>query len=470
MSVSKPAVLIVDDDEGIRESLRAVLESDHAIFESATGEDGLQIIESYNIHVVLLDIQLPGIDGMEVLQRIKNKFPDIEVIVITVVKDVDTAVKAMRLGAYYYLTKEFDYDDVRALLARVREKQASDKKILYLHGEMEKYLEEDFIIGRSMRMKEVDNIIQKSARLPATILITGESGTGKEMIARIIHKEFATEEMPFVTVNLAAIPDQLMESTLFGHEKGSFTGAITQRIGKFELADRGTIFLDEVGDLKLESQAKLLRVIQEGEIERVGGNRPIIVDVRIIAATSRDLEDMVKTGSFREDLYYRLNVVPIKLPPLRERLEDIPLLTRLFINKYNAKYRKAIRDIHPGVLAILSRHTWRGNIRELENLIERMVIMAGDGVLADRDLPIEYAFGSLGVYDQVEARKENILKKTMETFERNFLLGILERMNWSRKETARYLGVDLSTLKYRFKVLGIYSILHDREKKKRAAK
>jgi len=458
-----PTVLIVDDDESIRDTLEAILKKDYSVIKAKDGETALRVAESEEVNVILLDIMLPGMGGLEVLEKIKERFEDIDVIMITVVKEIDSVVKAMRLGAYDYIGKDFDYDDVITLIDRVIEKQRKDRELIYLHSEMERYIEYDFVMGKTPQMKEVYDVIQKVARLPATVLIRGESGTGKELVARIIHKESALSENPFVTVNLASIPTELIESTLFGHEKGAFTGAYRQRFGKFELAHKGTLFLDEIGDLKFDLQAKLLRAIQEGEIERVGGTKIIKVDVRLIAATSINLEEAVKEGDFREDLFYRINVIPINLPPLRDRLIDIPQLVELFIQRYNQKFRKKIKGITEGALSILHGYSWPGNIRELENLIERLIAISDGDMISERDIPIEYYLTEV-LASQLGIEDEGLLTKACETFERNFILKVLEKNRWRRKETARSLGIPLSTLKYKLSKLHIYDYLNKGDK------
>jgi DNA-binding NtrC family response regulator len=456
---TRPTVLIVDDDESMRDTLEAILKKDYAVIKAEDGERALRIAEAEEVNVTLLDIMLPGMGGLEVLEKITERFADIDVIMITVVKDIDSVVKAMKLGAYDYIGKDFDYDEVITLVDRVIEKQRKDRELVYLHSEMERYIEYDFIMGKTPQMKEVYDVIQKVARLPATVLIRGESGTGKELVARIIHKESALSGNPFVTVNLASIPSELIESTLFGHEKGAFTGAHRQQFGKFELAHRGTLFLDEIGDLKFDLQAKLLRAIQEGEIERVGGTKTIKVDVRLIAATSINLEEAVKEGDFREDLFYRINVIPIHLPPLRDRLVDIPQLAELFIKRYNQKFRKKTKGITEGALSILRTYTWPGNIRELENLIERVIAISDGDMISEKDIPIEYYWTEF-LPPKMGNDDEGLLTKACETFERNFILKVLEKNRWRRKETARSLGIPLSTLKYKLNKLHIYDYLN----------
>jgi len=461
MKDRRPTILIVDDDEGIRDTLEAILRDRYSVIKVEDGENALKVVADKEVKVILLDIRLPGINGLEVLETVKGRYEDIEVIMITVVREIDTAVKAMKLGAYDYITKEFNYDEVVNLVDRAIEKQTLDKRLLYLHSEMEQFIEYDFIVGKSQEMREAYDVIQRVAKLPATVLITGETGTGKELIARIIHKESHLSEDPFVTVNVGSIPQELIESTLFGHEKGAFTGAYRQHIGKFELAHKGTLFLDEIGDLKYELQAKLLRAIQEGQIERVGSTKSINIDVRLIAATSMNLGEAVKKQDFREDLYYRINVIPIKLPPLRGRLVDMPQLAELFIRRYNKRFRKRVRGITHGAIDILCGYHWPGNIRELENLMERLVALSQDDMISEEHIPVEYYLSGIEPL-KPKAPREDILTKACETFERNFILRALERAKWSRKQAAKDLGIPLSTLKYKLTKLNLYDILDKR--------
>ena len=306
MSERRKTILIVDDDEGMRETLTAMLRRDYRVLRAATGEFALQVIEKEDVDLMLLDVRLPGISGFEVLKIVRENYPYIEVIVISVLKELDVAIEAMRYGAYHYVSKDFDLEGVRTLVANASERQDLNRDVLRLSAEVAEQHDREFVAGASRNTKEVLELVAKVAKLSATVLILGESGTGKELLARLIHRESAHPNAPFVAVNLAAIPRELVESTLFGHEKGSFTGAVRQQLGKFELANNGTLFLDEVGDLRYELQAKLLRAIQENEIERVGGTHPIKTNLRLIAATNVELDKAVKEGRFREDLYYRL--------------------------------------------------------------------------------------------------------------------------------------------------------------------
>ncbi|HLF85825.1 MAG TPA: sigma-54 dependent transcriptional regulator [Nitrospiria bacterium] len=455
MNEKRQTIMIVDDDEGIRDTLEAILRQQYNIIKVGDGETALRTIAEKEINVILLDIRLPGIDGLDVLRLVKERYDNVDIIVITAVRDIETAIKAIKLGAYHFISKEFDYDEVHALVNKVLSKQSGEKEILYLKTEMEQFIDQDFIVGSTKRMREIYDTVAKVAKLPATILIQGESGTGKQVIARYIHKESREANMPFVTVDLGALPDTLVESTLFGYEKGAFTGAYKQHPGKFELADGGTLFLDEIGNMRLDLQGKILRAIQEGEIERLGGKKTVHVKVRIIAATNVDLQKAVAKGNFREDLFYRINVLPIKLPPLRERIIDLPQFIHYFMAKYSKRFSKKVDKITKGAINALSDYSWPGNIRELENLIERLVAVADKDSISESDIPIEYYISSLSAHN----RKESLLVKACNTFERNFILKTLEREGWNRQMTAETLGIPVSTLKFKLKKLQIHDII-----------
>ena len=314
MAPALKTILIVDDDEGMRDTLTAILKRDYRVLSVSSAEDGLSRLRQTRVDLMLLDVRLPGIGGLELLRQVREQRDEVEVIMISAITDVETAVQAMKLGAYHYITKEFDYDALRALVRNASERQDLRNRVESLTAQVQAQ-DEEFVTGTSATMKAVVSLVQKVARLDSTVLITGESGTGKEMLARRIHAESDRRKGPFIAVNLAAVPSELVESTLFGHERGSFTGAVRQQLGKFELANGGTLFLDEIGDLRLDLQAKLLRAIQENEIERVGGRHPIRVDFRLVVATNADLSEAVRQGRFREDLFYRINVIPVRLPP-----------------------------------------------------------------------------------------------------------------------------------------------------------
>jgi DNA-binding NtrC family response regulator len=451
MSERRKTLLIVDDDEGMRDTLTAMLRRDYRVLRAASGEAALQMMEKEDIDLMLLDVRLPGISGFEVLRIARENYPYVEVIVMSAVKELDTVIEAMRSGAYHFIAKDFDLESVRKLVDNASERQDLSRHVLRLSAEVAEHREAEFVVGPSRATREVMATVQKIAKLPLRVLILGESGTGKEMLARLIHRE-SQPDAPFVAVNLAAIPKELVESILFGHEKGSFTGAIRQQLGKFELASGGTLFLDEIGDLRYDLQAKLLRAIQESEIERLGGTHPIKTDIRIIAASNVDLEKAVKEGRFREDLFYRLNVVPMRMPALRERIEDLSELARFFLRRYNVRFKKNIQGIADSTLDILRAYWWPGNIRELENLIERLVAVTDKEWITDEDLPMEFHVAQL---DTQEPTGKNLLDRAVTTFERNFIVRALEKSEWNITATSRALGIPLSTLKFKIDRLEI---------------
>jgi len=449
----RKTLLVVDSDEEIRETLTAALRRDYRVLRAATGEAALQMMQKEDVDLMLLEVHLRGINGFEVLKIARENWPYVEVIVISNTKELDIAIEAMRHGAYHYISKDFDTESIRTLFANAAERQDLSRDVTRLKEEVAEQNDREFVVGPSRSTRTVVELVQKVAKISATVLVLGESGTGKELLARLIHRESGRPNAPFVAVNLAAIPKELVESALFGHEKGAFTGAIRQQLGKFELAAGGTLFLDEIGDLRYELQAKLLRAIQEEEIERVGGTHPIKTDLRLIAATNVDLEKAVKDGRFREDLYYRLNVIPIRMPALRDRLEDLPELARFFLRRYNVKFRKNIQGIADSTLDILSSYWWPGNIRELENLIERLVAVSDKEWLTDEDLPYELHVAKLDTQDH--AATENLLERALSTFERNFIVRALEKSSWNVTATSRALGIPLSTLKFKMDKLEI---------------
>ncbi|MDA1095010.1 MAG: sigma-54 dependent transcriptional regulator [Acidobacteria bacterium] len=446
MSPTAKTVLIVDDDEGMRDTLTAILRRRYRVLTAETGEEGLEVIRRDHVDLMLLDVRLPGISGLDLLTIVRENFSLIEVIMVSALTDVEVAVAAMKQGAYHYITKEFDYDGLRSLVRNALERQELSRQVITLNAQVAEQVEREFVLGPSKPMREIVDLAQRVARLPATVLIQGESGTGKELLARLLHRESGRGSAPFIAVNLAAVPRDLVESSLFGHERGAFTGAMRQHLGKFELAEGGTLFLDEIADLGLDLQAKLLRAIQEGEIERVGGTKPIKTEFRLVVATNVDLDRAVKAGRFRDDLYYRINVIPFRMPPLRERVEDIPVLVRLFLTRYNLRFRKEVREVSASALQVLMEQQWPGNVRELENLIERLVAVVDKTRLTDEDLPFEYHLANL---TRRPERRNELLQAACETFERNFILRVLERTDWNVSATARYLGVPLSTLKHK---------------------
>jgi DNA-binding NtrC family response regulator len=450
MSVPRKTILVVDAEEPARERLAQALKREARVLRAASAEAGLALMEKEDVSLLVASLRLPGISGFDLIRIVRENYPLAEVVVLSDATDVEAAAQAVRLGAYHVLPRDAELDSLRSTLAHAAERQDLSRQVLALSAQVEAQDGRELVTGPSAVMREVMDLVDKVAGLSATVLILGESGTGKELVARHIHRRSGRPEAPFIPVNVAAVPRELVESTLFGHEKGAFTGAVRQQIGKFELAHGGTLFLDEIGDLKLELQAKLLRAIQEGEIERVGGAKPIRADFRLIAATNIDLARAVKDGSFREDLYYRLNVIPVRLPPLRERVEDLPALVDFFLRRYSVRFRKRVEGIADSTLRMLSGHWWPGNVRELENLIERLVATADREWITDDDLPFEFH-----VADLDREPGQHLLERVMTTFERNFIIRALERSGWNVTQTARYLGIPLSTLKFKIDRLEI---------------
>jgi len=451
---SRPVILVVDDDLGARESLGIILEDEYEVLRAESGERALEILGERAVNVVLLDVKMPGLDGIETLKRIKEKDESVEVIMVSGLNILKKAVDAIKLGAYDYILKPFDPEEILTAVERALERQRMSRELSYFRLEREQLWGASEIVSQDEKMKEVFDIIQKVAYTTTTVLIVGESGTGKELVARAIHRAGPRREKPFVAINCASIPAELMESELFGYEKGAFTGAYAQTIGKFEYADGGTLFLDEISTLKPELQAKLLRVIEEKRIQRIGSARPIPVDVRIIAASNMDLKKMVEEGKFRQDLYFRLNVLPIQLPPLRERKDDIPLLLDYFVKKFNEKYRRKVKGFSPEAVEALKQYQWPGNVRELENLVERLVVLSdGEKTITLSDLPVEVLVGK----DELEEIPvaELGLIKAREEFERRLISKVLELTGGNQSETARILKIHRNTLLQKMEQLGL---------------
>ncbi len=442
--MARPVVLIVDDDSGVRESFRLTLEDHYDVIDVPDGARALDVVRASQVDLVLLDIRLPEMDGIEVLERIKAMDEGVEVILVTAVKTLRTAVAAMKLGAFDYLTKPFEEDELLAVIARALEKRALEREVTFLRGELERARDFDEIVGQHPTMQKVYRLIAQVARTTTTVLVTGASGTGKELIARAIHRQGPRREKPFVAVNPAAVVESLIESELFGHERGAFTGAHQRKLGRFELAQGGTLFLDEIGTLKEELQVKLLRVLQEREIERVGGTHPIKIDVRVIAATNADLKDAVARGAFREDLYYRLNVVPIEVPSLAQRADDIPLLVEHFVHRYSRECNKTVDGLSPESLAALREYEWPGNVRELQNVVERAVVLAEDPVIQLSELPLDVLLPKHR--ERVRTADRLPLKNATEEFERQIILRVLERVGGNQSEAARILGLHRNTI------------------------
>ncbi len=449
-------VLIVDDELGTRESLKMILKKDYEVFLAKDAEEAFAKIKEHSPDLVLLDILLPDLDGLKVLERIKQSDPESVVIMITATKTVKTAVEAMKLGAHDYITKPFDLDELRLIVSRSISTKALKEENKRLWEEIDKSYSFGNIIGKSKGMREIYKMIRQIANSKSTVLIMGESGTGKELISRAIHYNSHRKNYPFITINCAAIPETLIESELFGHEKGAFTDAIRTKKGLFEEADGGTLFLDEIGELSLTTQAKILRFLEEKEFNRVGGSKMIKVDVRLITATNKDLPQLVKKGGFREDLYYRINVVPIILPPLRERKEDIPLLVDHFIKKFNEENNKNVKGVRPESLELMMNYEWPGNVRELENLMERVIALTTNEYIEPKELPF-----SLVNPSKTNGLKESILSgqipflKAEEEFEREVILDALKRSNNVQSHAAAILGISRRILKYKMDKLGI---------------
>jgi DNA-binding NtrC family response regulator len=445
-------VLVVDDEEGVRASVRAILEETCDVLEAGNGVEALEVMKAHEIDLVMLDQRMPGEAGIDVLPRIKAADPSTVVVIATAVRELRTAVEALKRGAYDYLTKPFDVDDILMLAQRALDKRALEREVLYLRsalaggptdaggvaGSFER------MVGRHPEMARIYQLITQIASTPTTVLITGESGTGKELVARAIHARSERKSQPFVAVNVAAIPEALVESELFGHEKGAFTGAHAKKLGRFEMAHGGTVFLDEIGTLRLDLQAKLLRVLQEREIERLGGVRPVPVDVRILAATNVNLRSAVRARAFREDLYYRLNVVPIHVPPLRERREDIPALVEHFVRKIARECNRDVRGVSVGALEVLTRYDWPGNVRELENVLHRAVVLTRSPVIQLQDVPLDVAMPETG--SRLGEDTGPPLREAMEQFERQYILRVLEGTGWNVSRAARRLGVHRNTV------------------------
>lgn len=450
------SILIVDDEVGARESLRMVLKNDYEVFLAKNAEEGLSQVKERSPDMILLDIILPDMDGLKVLEKIKQRDSDAIVIMITATKTVKTAVEAMKLGAIDYVTKPFDIDELRLMINRGLSTQALKKEVEYLREEIGKNFSFGNMIGRSQAMQEIFKMVKQIAESKSTVLIMGESGTGKELISRAIHYHSPRRNDPFVTINCAAIPETLIESELFGHEKGAFTNAIEKKLGRFEVAHQGTLFLDEIGELSLATQAKILRFLEEREFNRVGGSKTIKVEVRLITATNKDLTQMIKNGMFREDLYYRINVVPIILPPLRERREDIPLLLDRFIQKFNTENNKRVKGVSKEALELIMNYDWPGNVRELENLTERVIALTSSEYIQPDELP--FSFRSLHKFNGL---KESVLSgevtfpKAEEEFEKGIILDALKRTNYIQSRAAEILGISRRILKYKMDKLGI---------------
>ncbi len=442
-------VLIIEDDLNTREGLKTFLEEEgYRITAVEKGEEGIELVKEKSFPVVVTDLKLPGMDGIEVLREVHKISPNTEVIILTAYGTVENAVEAMKEGAYHYLTKPINLEEFILVIKKALEHYRLKEKVELLEKQLEERYRFENIIGSSRRMREIFQTITQVAPTRAPVLITGESGTGKELVARAIHRRSDRKDKPFVVIHCGALVSTLLESELFGHEKGAFTGAVESKPGRFELANGGTVFLDEVSEIEPSVQVKLLRVLQEQEFERVGGIKTIKVDARIVSATNVNLEERVKEGKFREDLYYRLKVISIHLPPLRERKEDIPLLVNAFIKEANTLNKKNIRGITSRALSLLMNYHWPGNVRELKNVIESMVILARKDILTVNDVP---------PYIREPEIQENILKIKLGTpwkeIERELIFAALQKSKGNKKKAAEILGLSRRTLYRKLKEL-----------------
>jgi two-component system, NtrC family, response regulator AtoC len=453
---SQPLLLIVDDEPGVRQSLQLVFNKTYRTIEAASAEDAIQKATEENPDLVLLDIMMPGTDGLAVLKQIKAANGECQVIMLTGLNTARTAFAAKATGAFDYVTKPFDIEELRLRVEHALEKVQLSRELERLKEEVGRKYGIDYVIGKSKQIIEVFKAVSMVAAKKSTVLITGESGTGKELIARAIHYNSDRRSKPFVVVNCAALPDTLIESELFGYERGAFTNASQKKVGRFELAHGGTLFLDEIGELNLGTQAKFLRAIEQETFTRLGGTDEIKVDVRVIAASNRDLEQMAKNAEFRPDLFYRLNVVALFLPPLRERRDDIALLLDHFLRLKAQEHSIAPKSLSPEVVDFFTAYPWPGNIRELENLIERLTILTPHETIMLRDLPI-----GMRSTDQTATLKEDVLSGSrplsdaVDEFERELIVKALQRTGFNQTKAASLLGTSRRILKYRIEKLKI---------------
>ena len=446
--MTKSRILVVDDDESLRRVLQLQLEQDgYLVASAASAQQTLSLLQLRAYDLVISDLKMPGLSGVELLKQIRSQYAETIVIILTAFGTAETAVEAMKVGAYDYLTKPVHPDELSLVVRRALEHLRLIEEVRSLRASLDQKYGFENILGRSEALLQVLETAARAARTHSTVLSRGETGTGKELLAKAIHFNSSRKDEPFVTINCAAIPKELLESELFGHKKGAFTGAAADKKGKAEMADGGTLFLDEIGEIPLEMQVKLLRLIQEGEIEKLGSEVRNQVDVRTIAATHRDLQAMIEDGTFREDLYYRLNVIPLMMPPLRERGEDIPDLVAHFFRKSQQKNERAELVIPPAVLPYFRRYRWPGNVRELENVVERIVVLARGNEVTVQDLP-EFLRQERAGADalQIDLTPQGI---SLEAIEKELILKALEKSGWNQTRAARYLDISRKTLIYR---------------------
>ena len=449
MSVNKHnTILVVDDEKGVCQSFSMVFKNKYHVLVAGSGKEAIDIFTKKSIDLILLDILLPDTNGIELLKKFKDTDPTVEVVMVTAVKEIKTAVKAIKLGAYDYIVKPFDVDHVLNRAKRALEKRSLVKEVSYLRNELERFHLFEKMVGKGKIMKNVFELISTVAQSDGTVLIQGESGTGKELVARAIHNCGLRSKYPFVVINCAAIPATLMESEIFGYNRGAFTGANHTSIGKLEIADKGVVFLDDIDSLDISMQAKLLRIIQEKEFERLGSNKVVKADLRFVAASNKDLKKQVTQGKFREDLFYRLNVFPIKLPPLRKRRGDIPLLLNHFLEIFTKNSGKPPKKISNRAVKAFQKYDWPGNIRELKNLVERLITITKGSTIRVKDL-------SFLNIDKKEVIKDLTLKEAVKTFEKQYIAQTLEHVNGNRKNAAERLGIHRNTLLSKTNELGL---------------
>lgn len=447
------SILVVDDEESILQSVEGILcDEGFEVVRAMSGTEALERIEENIPDAVLLDIWMPGLDGIETLVKIREICPTLQVIMMSGHGNIETAVKATRLGAYDFIEKPLSLEKVLLAISNALDYNRLEEEISLLR---ETQLGRYRITGQSKAITQLKEQIRIVAPTNAWVLISGENGTGKELVAHTIHRLSKRSRKPMVEVNCAAIPEELIESELFGHEKGAFTGASTMRKGKFDLAHEGTLFLDEIGDMSLKAQSKTLRILQEQKFERVGGSKTISVDVRVIAATNKDLEAEIEKGRFREDLYFRLNVIPMRVPPLRERREDIPELVREFIQDFALAMNTDPKEIGPEASAVLQQYEWPGNVRELKNLVERLMIMTPGAVIDAKDIPSPYSQAPGASEEMPEALQAGTLKEARSAFEKAYIESKLRECNWNISQTAEVIGVERSNLHRKIKAYGL---------------
>lgn len=440
-------VLVVDDEKGIRQALSRALEDSYEVLQATGGKEALDIVRQNTVDLVLLDILLPDVDGMILIGKLKSADPYLEIIMVTAVREIRTAVQAIKAGAYEYVVKPFVVNEVRNVIHRALEKRRLSREVACLRMELEKYKPFEQMVGQDEKMRHIFQFISTVARNDETVLVQGESGTGKELVARAVHNLSHRWNKPFTLVNCAAVPQTLIERELFGHKRGAFTNATNTMPGKLETAEGGTVFLDDIDTIDTDTQAKLLRVIQHKEFERLGGNRTIRADIRFIAASNRDLKSLIQEGRFREDLFFRLNVFPVHLPPLRYRRNDIPLLVNHFLQRYRKNGRGIPKRFSKEAVNKLIRYDWPGNVRELENLVLQVCTVTRKSVIGADDLPLNHT--------PAAGKGIKPLKEAIEDFERKYISDVLEQFNGSRRKTARRLDIHRNTLHAKISRLGL---------------